>query len=189
MEPSAVRAFPRTAGVMSRGQPGKERGGARMWIARRSATKAIDPGMLDNLVGGGIAAGVGIEATVVKEAWEEAGIAPPLARQAVAVGAVHIFRAQADGVHNETIFAHDLNVPTEFVPEGRDGEVVGHGLVPLADTGRLIAHGEGPEVVTADASLVILDCLLRHGMIAPDAPDYLALEALRHPLLPASAPC
>ena len=28
-----------------------------MWIARRSPTKAIDPGMLDNLVGGGIAAG------------------------------------------------------------------------------------------------------------------------------------
>ena len=28
-----------------------------MWLARRSPAKAIDPGMLDNLVGGGIAAG------------------------------------------------------------------------------------------------------------------------------------
>src|SRR4030095_1097627 len=28
-----------------------------MWLARRSATKSIDPGMLDNLVGGGIASG------------------------------------------------------------------------------------------------------------------------------------
>jgi len=31
-----------------------------MWIARRSPTKAIDPGLLDNLVGGGIAAGVAV---------------------------------------------------------------------------------------------------------------------------------
>ena len=52
------------------------------WIARRSPTKAIDPGLLDNLVGGGIAAGQEIATTVVKEAWEEAGIAESLARQA-----------------------------------------------------------------------------------------------------------
>ena len=40
-----------------------------------------------------------------------------------------------------------------------------------------------PDVVTADASLVIVDCLLRRGPIAPDVPGYLALEALRHPSL------
>jgi len=34
----------------------------------------IDPGMLDNLVGGGIAAGATVIDTVVREAWEEAGI-------------------------------------------------------------------------------------------------------------------
>ena len=33
-----------------------------MWIARRSPTKSIDPGMLDNLVGGGIAAGQSVAA-------------------------------------------------------------------------------------------------------------------------------
>ena len=27
----------------------------------------------------------------------------------------------------------------------------------------------------------MLDCLLRHGAIAPDAPDYVALAALRQP--------
>src|SRR5918992_1459821 len=43
-----------------------------MWIARRSAAKPIDPGMLDNLVGGGISAGSSLEETLVKEAWEEA---------------------------------------------------------------------------------------------------------------------
>ncbi len=43
-----------------------------MWIARRSPTKPIDPGMLDNLVGGGLAAGLTVAQTLVKEGWEEA---------------------------------------------------------------------------------------------------------------------
>src|SRR5450755_4794352 len=50
--------------------------GIRMWLGRRSPHKAVDPGMLDNMVGGGIAAGTTVEATVIKEAWEEAGIPP-----------------------------------------------------------------------------------------------------------------
>src|ERR1700682_1229689 len=37
--------------------------GVGMWIARRSALKGIDPGMLDNVVGGGIAAGSTVRST------------------------------------------------------------------------------------------------------------------------------
>ena len=159
------------------------RAGARMWIARRSPGKAIDPGLLDNLVGGGIAAGAGVAPTLVKEAWEEAGIPAPLARGATATGALHLCRAQPDGLQRETIFVHDLLLPPDFRPKGQDGEVVGHRLVPLDEAARLIAHADGPDVVTADASLVIVDCLLRRGLLAPDRPDYLALEALRHPPL------
>src|SRR5262249_15748271 len=40
----------------------------RMWLARRSPDKAVDPGLLDNLVGGGIAAKASVGATLVKEA-------------------------------------------------------------------------------------------------------------------------
>ncbi len=158
-------------------------GGTCMWIARRCATKAIDPGLLDNLVGGGIAAGDGVRRALVREAWEEAGIPAPLARTARAVGAVHICRAQPDGLQRETIFTHDLALPPEFRPAGQDGEVVDYRLVPLADAARLAANAAGPDLVTADASLVIVDCLLRRGLIAADSPDYLALDALRHPPL------
>jgi hypothetical protein len=35
--------------------------GDRMWLARRSPSKQIDPGMLDNLVAGGISAGFSAE--------------------------------------------------------------------------------------------------------------------------------
>ena len=152
----------------------------RMWVARRSAAKAIDPGLLDNLIGGGIAAGVGVAATVLKEAWEEAGIPATFAREAIATGAVHVCRTCPDGLQWETIFTHDLWLSPEFVPHCQDGEAIAHRLVDLPEAARLIALAGGADVVTADASLVILDCLLRHGLIAPDAPDYLALEALRH---------
>ena len=65
----------------ARQRPGAPRRRDAMWIARRSPTKAIDPDLLDNLVGGGIAAGQSVPTTVVKEAWEEAGI-PADARRA-----------------------------------------------------------------------------------------------------------
>jgi 8-oxo-dGTP pyrophosphatase MutT (NUDIX family) len=156
-------------------------GDVMMWIARRSATKAIDPGMLDNLVGGGIAAGQSVAATVVSEAWQEAGIAAQLAGKAQPAGAVHICREQPDGLQREALFVHDLWLPADFVPAGQDGEVVEHRLVSLPDVARLIANDDGPDVVTADASLVVVDFLLRHGKIAPDAFGYTTLEALRHP--------
>jgi 8-oxo-dGTP pyrophosphatase MutT (NUDIX family) len=152
-----------------------------MWFARRSPAKAIDPGMLDNLVGGGIAAGQSVAQALVKEAWEEAGIAAPLARQAQPAGTVSIWREQPDGLQCETIYVHDLWLPADFTPAGQDGETVDHRLVSLPEAARLIANTKGLDVATADSSLVALDCLLRHGAIAPDARDYAALETLRHP--------
>ena len=85
-----------------------------MWIARRSPTKAIDPGMLDNLVGGGIAHGQSIASTVVKEAWEEAGIPPDAAVTASPAGEVRVCRELADGLERETIFVYDLLLSARF---------------------------------------------------------------------------
>lgn len=156
-------------------------GRTSMWIARRSPAKPIDPGMLDNLVGGGIAYGQTVAGTVVKESWEEAGVPAGLAARATAAGQVDILRAQPDGLHRETIHVHDLALPPDFVPACRDGEVVEHRLVPFAAAARLVANVAGPDVVTADASLVVVDCLLRHGAIDAGSPDGAALAALRHP--------
>ena len=155
----------------------------RMWIARRSPRKAIDPGRLDNLVGGGIAAGVSVLATLVKEAWEEAGIPQTLAARAQSHGTVHVCRAQRDGLQRETIFVHDLWLDATFTPACQDREVVGHRLITFSDAGALVANRRGPDVVTADASLVIVDCLIRHGVIATNSPDYAALCRLRYPPL------
>jgi 8-oxo-dGTP pyrophosphatase MutT (NUDIX family) len=164
----------------------RDRDGAlRLWFARRSPIKAIDPGQLDNLVGGGIAADMDrtidvdpVRATLVKEAWEEAGIPADLSRRAVPTGTVDIEREQPDGVQRETIFLHDLELPADFVPRNQDGEAVEHRLVTLDDAARLISNASGPDVVTADASLVVLDFLLRNGAFAEDARERSDLDAL-----------
>ncbi len=155
--------------------------GTAMWFARRSPAKPIDPGLLDNLVGGGIAAGASVAATVIKEAWEEAGIGVDLAAQSAPAGTVHLCRSRPDGLQRETIFVHDLWLPPAFEPVCQDDEVVANRRVDLGDAARLIANTSGEDVVTADASLVALDCLLRHGAIPRASPDYPALDALRRP--------
>jgi 8-oxo-dGTP pyrophosphatase MutT (NUDIX family) len=138
---------------------------SQMWFARRSASKAVDPGLWDNLVGGGIAAGLSVEQTVIKEAWEEAGIDESLARRARPAGTVDVTRAMFDGLERETIFVHDLSLTTAFVPDNQDGEAIEHRLVSLAEAARFVARDDGPDAVTIDASAVVLDYLLRRSQM------------------------
>jgi 8-oxo-dGTP pyrophosphatase MutT (NUDIX family) len=147
----------------------------RMWLARRSPVKPIDPGLLDNLVGGGIPAGATIADTLSREAWEEAGIAAHLAREAVQAGAIDIRRDQADGLQRETIYVHDLWLPSDFGPANQDGEAVEHRLCDPEEVLAVIAGDD----VTADASLVIVDFVLRHGCVLTADPSFAALDALR----------
>lgn len=150
----------------------------RMWIARRSPRKAVDPGLLDNLVGGGIAAGMRVDETVAKEAWEEAGIDAATARAARPAGVVHAVRTMFDGLQRETLFVHDLALSPAFVPSNQDGEAVEHRLVSLADAARIVATSSGDDEATLDASLVIVDYLVRQGAIRPDQPRYVPLVRL-----------
>jgi len=85
-----------------------------------------------------------------------------------------------DGLQRETLFVHDLVLPMDFVPSNHDGEAVEHRLVSLGDAARAISTWSGPEEVTHDASLVMLDFLIRQGAIRPDQPHYAALAGLRH---------
>lgn len=155
----------------------------RMWLARRSEHKAIDPALLDNFVGGGIATGASVQSTVTKEAGEEAGLPPTLAGAAQLAGTVHICRERPDGLQRETIFVHDLDVPASFVPVPTDGEVSEFRLVTLARAAQCAAASDGPDVVTADAGLVIIDCLMRRGAFPAHATDLAALGALRYPAM------
>lgn len=180
LERAAARYFGiATCAVHVNGTTTAADGGTRMWLGRRSASKAIDPGCLDNLVGGGIAAGADVAGTLAKEAWEEAGLPAALAMQARPAGALPIRRLQPDGLQRETLFVHDLHLAPAIVPANQDGEVVAFRLVAPHDAALLAGNTDGPDVVTADASLVIADWLLRHGHVPAGSAAAGRLDALR----------
>jgi len=149
----------------------------RLWTARRSARKPIDPDRLDTLVGGGIAAGADARRTVLKESLEEAGLMPSLVRRARAAGALRVRSRVAEGLHDQRLHVFDLGLPESFRPENRDGEVAAFELLDLSALHARLAGGE----FTVDASAVIVDFLARHGLLRARARKALRrlLAALR----------
>ena len=80
-------------------------------------------GMMDNFVGGGITEGLGVKETAVKEAAEEAGIDSEFASKMVPAGSVSFLHRTERGIHPNTEFVFDLELPDHFVPRNTDGEV------------------------------------------------------------------
>lgn len=154
------------------------RGGlAHVWVARRSATKAVDPDRLDNLVGGRIAAGLSVDETLRKEAWEEAGIAPALLAGLNCLGAVRVEYSVPEGLHREILFVHDLWLPEDFTPANQDGEVAEIRCLPVEEVMADLLAGD----FTLDAAAVMVDGLLRLGAVLPEDPQYLDLLRLLKP--------
>ncbi|MFL9977719.1 NUDIX hydrolase [Paraburkholderia graminis] len=150
-------------------------GAPGLWIARRSDTKATDPGMLDNVVAGGIGWGFSVETTIVKECWEEAGIPEEIAVRAVAGRTAYVLQSLPEGTQAEQIFIYDLALPADFAPRNQDGEVGEHRLARIDEVARWIEEG----AMTVDASLATLDCLLRRRWIDEEACQ--GIEALFTP--------
>jgi 8-oxo-dGTP pyrophosphatase MutT (NUDIX family) len=100
--------------------------GPRLWVARRSQAKPVDPGRLDALVGGGIAGFDEAWPTLMRECAEEAGIPEPLARQARPAGTLETdYDAIDAGLavrHREHLALFELRLPPDFVPVAADGE-------------------------------------------------------------------
>jgi len=132
--------------------------GVSMWIARRSPAKSVDPDRLDNIVAGGIAAESDAWATLLKECGEEAGIPEALARNAVRRGTLRFRRRDPEGVDAQRIDLFDLELPPEFVPVNRDGEVAEFRLMNIDGLEREMQR---PGEFTVDAALVARECLGR----------------------------
>jgi isopentenyldiphosphate isomerase len=146
-----------------------------LWIARRAADKAIEPGKLDNMVAGGQPAGLGLAANVIKEAGEEAGLPEALARQARPVGAITYCMAEPRGLKRDTLFVYDLMMPQGTRPIPVDGEVESFTLMAVDEVLELLRSGFACKF---NVALVLIDFMIRHGVLTPDLePDYLALVA------------
>ena len=142
-----------------------------LWIAQRAHNKATDPGLFDNLIGGGVAHGQTPAQALVREGWEEAGLSPTQMQAARFGSVMRLQRDIPEGFQHEWLHAFELPLPHGVVPANQDGEVAGFDLLPVQDALALAATAS----MTVDAALVTLDFALRHRLFPP--PVQLALQA------------
>ncbi len=176
LERAAMRFFGLTSAAAHLNGYAIENKNPSIWIARRAATKAIDPGMLDTLVGGGVPSGEDAWRTLLRECGEEAGIPVALAEKAQPAGTLRVCREVPEGLHSEILYVHDLALPADFTPRNSDGEV--SEFLPLDAEALLerIAAGE----MTVEAGLVAVDFVLRHALLRDaDTGISAAVEACR----------
>lgn len=147
-------------------------GGPELWLGLRGPHNIVDPGKLDNMVAGGLPAGLTLEENVVKEAHEEASVPEALARQARPAGAVTYTVEVPQGLRHDMLFIYDLRLPEDFRPETQDGEHTGFRRVPAAEALRMVDETSDFKF---NVNLVIIDFAIRHGVLTPAHPDYLRL--------------
>lgn len=170
MERAAVPLFGvRAYGVHMNGYV-RENGRILMWIGRRSPNKATYPGLLDNTVAGGLPHGMSAGKCLAKECAEEAGIPAGLSTQAIPVGAITYCAEMPEGLRPDVQFCYDLELPPAFVPAPHDDEIAEFMLMPIEEVAALVRD---TEQFKFNCNLVIIDFLLRHGLIDPHHPDYL----------------
>ncbi len=152
--------------------------GPRIWIPRRSRDRAVAPGLLDNTVAGGIAAGRTAADTLEQEAREEAGLDSALLAAARPAGTFAYRHQDGEFLRDDTLFLYDLPMPEDFRPSNRDGEVSDFALLSWQRVAGLLREGGHFKF---NCGPVLIRFLLRHGLIRPDRePDYAALaRALR----------
>jgi 8-oxo-dGTP pyrophosphatase MutT (NUDIX family) len=146
------------------------RGQVHLWVGRRAPDKQLAPNKLDNLVAGGIGNGYGVATTLAKEAEEEAGIPASLIARAVPVGAITYLMENEIGIRDGVLFVYDLELPAEFVPQNRDGEVVDFALMPARS---VIQRIRTTDDFKFDVNLVVLDFAMRHGLLPIEDPEFL----------------
>ncbi|MFD2451348.1 NUDIX hydrolase [Ideonella paludis] len=151
-----------------------------IWVAKRALNKPTDPGMLDNLIGGGVPLGQSPWEALQREAFEEAGLAPDEIAQATPGSVIELHCDIPEGLQREHLHVFDLHLAQGRSPVNQDGEVAWHQCWPVADALAAAAQGQ----MTVDAALATLDFAVRWGLITPQDP---AAEALK-PLLQAQKP-
>lgn len=136
--------------------------GLHLWIGKRAANKALDPGKLDHIVAGGIPAGLTPWQTLVKEADEEASIPEPLLTQAHHYATIHYAMARHEGLRRDILHCYEVELPPDFTPTPADGEVESFTLMPLSDIRDIIEHTDDFKF---NVNVVLLALLLRHNVI------------------------
>ena len=136
--------------------------GLHLWVARRAATKKLDPGKLDHIVAGGVPAGLSAAETLVKEAAEEAGLPAGLVAEATHQSTIHYAMDRPEGLRRDWLHCYDLYLPEGFTPRPMDGEVASFELWPVA---KAVAAVRDTDQFKFNVNLVLIDLFARLGLI------------------------
>jgi 8-oxo-dGTP pyrophosphatase MutT (NUDIX family) len=136
----------------------------RLWVARRSLTKATDPGMWDTLVGGLISSQEDVQVGLVREADEEAGLEPEdIAGRTPLRTIARMLRQVPEGYQAEDVLTCECVLPPHVTPKNRDGEVMEIQLIAPSSIFNMLAQG----AFTLEASIVVAEDLLQRATPAP----------------------
>lgn len=131
----------------------------RMWLARRSDTKATDPGMWDTLVGGLATSGEPLDLSLQRECAEEAGLSASDIRGRSALRVIlRMHRRLPEGYQVEDLLVSDCVLDESVTPQNQDGEVSEIRLVTIEEAWSMVEAG----VFTHEAEACILDSLAAH---------------------------
>ena len=156
----------------------KRQDGWHLWVGKRARDKKLDPGKLDHLVAGGVAAGMTPLQTLEKEGAEEASVPAELIREARQVTRLAYAMERPEGLRRDVIFAYDLILPEDFTPRPNDDEVEHFELWPIA---RALEVARMTDDFKFNVNLVLIDLFIRYGLIT--GPDVTTLRAaLQQPL-------
>jgi len=141
--------------------PGKG-GGLHLWVGWRAKDKAVAPGQMDNVVAGGIPAGLTPERCLAKEAEEEASLPAEIALRARPAGRVSYIMRTEEGMRRDLLHVFDLELPEDVIPRPNDDEVERFELWPI---GRVMEAVRDTEGVKFNVNLVLIDLFLREGLL------------------------
>jgi 8-oxo-dGTP pyrophosphatase MutT (NUDIX family) len=135
-----------------------------LWVARRSLTKATDPGMWDTLVGGLISSQEDIQVGLVRESDEEAGLeAQDIAARTPLRTIARMLRQVPEGYQVEDVLTCECVLPAHAIPKNRDGEVMEIQLMAPVTIFNMLIQG----AFTLEASIVLAEDLLRRASPTP----------------------
>ena len=149
----------------------------QMWIARRADHVAF-PGQLDNLVGGGQPTDIMVEANLIKEGDEEAGMTANLMQKALPRSIVHYRFDGKSGLVSNTMYIYDLHCPENFLPVNQDKSVQEFFLMHPQELLEEVLKN----TFKFNSALVVLDWLARAGELPPDICNWLEPLYCRHRL-------
>ena len=192
--PVCIERFSRSLfGIVARGahltayaQTGQ---GLEIWVPRRASTLFSYPDCLDTTVAGGVTAGEDPLTCVVREGIEEASLSDKLvrdnARSCGVLSYIGMNKTAGGGDYTlitpDLIYVFDLEVEQNLMLKPGDEEVKEFYRWGVEKIKQSLAQGE----FKTNSALVMIDFLIRHGLITPENErHYAEISSRMHRQLP-----